>query len=73
MKGEEIEVGGGGVACNWCGCGEGEERAGEGQTIGGEGCEREGMKGRGRERGLERAINAMFTCRPPPQFKEKER
>lgn len=21
--------------------------------------------------GLERAINAMFTCRPPPQFKQK--
>lgn len=30
---------------------------------------RRGMKGG--ERGLERAINAMFTCRPPPQFKEK--
>lgn len=47
----------------------------KGQTIGGEGCKREkgwGVGGRGRERGLERAINAMFTCRPPSQFKEKE-
>ena len=34
---------------------------------------RERDEGERRERGLERAINAMFTCRPPPQFKEKER
>lgn len=33
---------------------------------------RERDEGERRERGLERAINAMFTCRPPPQFKEKE-
>lgn len=33
---------------------------------------RERDEGKGRERGLERPINAMFTCRPPPQFKEKE-
>lgn len=26
---------------------------------------------KGGERGLERAINALFTCRPPPQFKKK--
>lgn len=56
------------------GVGEGEEGAGlvkARQLAVRDASERdEGDRG---ERGLERAINAMFTCRPPPQFKEKER